>query len=1404
MIFNCLSPKLAQQGIKSFLSLIFFLLLTSLLLTGCFGGGGGSGSGSGTTVNQLPTANAGTAQTVNEKVLVALDGSASSDPDGAIVSYAWVQTAGTAAVLSNANVVKPTFTAPDVSVDEMLTFELTVTDNKGAVAKSAVNVAVTNIPAPHRGQFVDSPVSGLNWKTATRSGVTDANGYFEYDNPGETITFSIGEQELGTVGTDKTIHVFDLEQSSLEMASNKGTRLAQLLQTLDVDRDPTNGIQLTPEVKAKLKGASSINFVANADSWNAQMKSVASLIGNPVVSLDVAYTNASGSLNPNDNCAIPSKVYVDFGDVGGFDSKKLTCYQRARIEAFRSDVRPVIQSFERELLDDPYISRGEDIADETLKKAIDGSVIKNAFSSFVDIVKAQEDFEKSGMTSEVKAKIISGGANLAKNFVKAYCGNNIGNCQSNDNAYRAFILLLDSISTTSACIGKDLDKCGEYISTTLETSDLIAELLGGKMNLEEAKGYAKLITAWLKVLNDGVDAVDFGKEANVKGATFNLVGTSVEVAMKTATGAYLRDDAANARRSNIDNNLEITAEYLNVLSTCYGDRISIDCMDKAFNFFHDKIAQITTYNFAIWTVRQIRYETIKYQIARIYLEEYYKSGFLSDLYKSNNLELVLGESYGTAESRAMLIHKIARYHKIEESPPPFPVNVKGFYNEVFDIAMLYDKQVRSLAKDYLDGTYSNCSSIKMTSPFPEGQSGPFFYGLVGQSLNYTANLLSGSPQKYIFNWGDGSDPVSSDLAAAQHTFNERGYYSVSLAPVIMSGGKVVKQCNAHTSLIKIWSPPNISPKFAGTNTEVNFTVDGMDLPLTAILSMEDATCKTPTNRTKTGFNVICIPNSISGDKLITIKESIDGNVIDSRQSVNVVDASIDTDSDTMPDYWELQYGLDINVDDREGHLDDDKSTNIEEFHSGSDPSDKNSNVLRIYDITSILNKSMLAISWYDNAGQSYDLCVAEEEIKSTIQNPIDESKCTALTNGKWYSAVENKRKLFGELYLDDLDTVVPGISYHLVMVARDTTVIPEKITRVSNELVLVDESTTGTTTPNVTATPGDKQVTLNWGAIHGATGGYAYCYSKVSADCATYDTSWIDESGTTVTITGLDNDSLYHFRVVAKDANGRASAVSEEAMATPSKATTGATGKLNDTGITTCGHAITNHAICPQPDFPGQDAESGRDANQVTNNDADGHAGFSFTKISSTGQELPTTATEWSCVKDNVTGLIWEVKQGTPNNVVGDSGLHDPDDGYAWYEPDGTKNGGFAGYQKQSDYHVLSSDFACYGYTRGNPATYCNTKAYVDRVNTAGWCGLDDWRLPTREELHSIVNYHRYFPAIDTAWFPNTQSSMFWSASPSARSDSDYVWGVYFASGGSGRVGKYSTNLPVRLVRGRQ
>lgn len=74
--------------------------------------------------------------------------------------------------------------------------------------------------------------------------------------------------------------------------------------------------------------------------------------------------------------------------------------------------------------------------------------------------------------------------------------------------------------------------------------------------------------------------------------------------------------------------------------------------------------------------------------------------------------------------------------------------------------------------------------------------------------------------------------------------------------------------------------------------------------------------------------------------------------------------------------------------------------------------------------------------------------------------------------------------------------------------------------------------------------------------------------------------------------------------------------------------------------------------------------------------------------------------------------------------------------------------------------------------------------------------------MPRRNELVSIVNYGRSNPSIDSAYFPNSNSSNFWSASATADL-SPYAWAVDFFYGDSGAGGRGSARQ-VRLVRGRE
>lgn len=333
---------------------------------------------------------------------------------------------------------------------------------------------------------------------------------------------------------------------------------------------------------------------------------------------------------------------------------------------------------------------------------------------------------------------------------------------------------------------------------------------------------------------------------------------------------------------------------------------------------------------------------------------------------------------------------------------------------------------------------------------------------------------------------------------------------------------------------------------------------------------------------------------------------------------------------------------------------------------------------------------------------------------------------------------------------------------------------------------------------NVQVLVGNTQVTLSWDNVSTATA-YDVCSATETItqpeNCSVHQngTSAIDQTSPAI-ISGLSNGTEYFFVVIPKNAEGDGTA-SAVVSTTVGPAVPTPTGKLNDTGINLCGDyasgssGIHNNDLTCNLTFDsdgdpipvGQDALSGPDANPATNNDNDGHKGFSYRKLDSNGFALSDqSAITFSCIKDNVTGLIWEVKQTA-------AGLHNKDDVYTWLNTDAATNGGDSG--------TANTNASC----EGNANNVCNTQAYVARVNIASLCGATNWRLPTRKELGSLVSYDRATPAIDTVYFPNTNSGSYWSSSPFA-SFADRAWLTDFRNGTQPRLGKNSSKN-VRLVR---
>jgi hypothetical protein len=123
---------------------------------------------------------------------------------------------------------------------------------------------------PTTGKLTDAAISGVNYSTSSKkAGTTDENGIYNY-NHGDTVEFKIGSLNLGKIKATAIVTPINLAGDSSSRLQN----LLVLLQSLDLDNEPGNGISIPAAAAAAVGADINLDSDPNAFAASSILQSV--------------------------------------------------------------------------------------------------------------------------------------------------------------------------------------------------------------------------------------------------------------------------------------------------------------------------------------------------------------------------------------------------------------------------------------------------------------------------------------------------------------------------------------------------------------------------------------------------------------------------------------------------------------------------------------------------------------------------------------------------------------------------------------------------------------------------------------------------------------------------------------------------------------------------------------------------------------------------------------------------------------------------------------------------------------------------------------------------------------------------------------------------------------------------
>ena len=172
----------------------------------------------------------------------------------------------------------------------------------------------------YMGQFFDSAVAGLNYKTASQSGQTNQLGEFQFQDK-ESIIFSIGGIALPSTVASLYLTPLDIYQTR-DTNQIEVINLLRLLQSLDADGDASNGIEIEESVH-QLAANLTIDFSASDfEQQVADLVSKSGAVNQELISATMAIDHFKLTLNEigQSNLSSCTKEHEKIGHTGFFST----------------------------------------------------------------------------------------------------------------------------------------------------------------------------------------------------------------------------------------------------------------------------------------------------------------------------------------------------------------------------------------------------------------------------------------------------------------------------------------------------------------------------------------------------------------------------------------------------------------------------------------------------------------------------------------------------------------------------------------------------------------------------------------------------------------------------------------------------------------------------------------------------------------------------------------------------------------------------------------------------------------------------------------------------------------------------------------------------------------------------